>query len=226
MINLTTVEVASLPVDQLGLVILKDLIATKAWNEHNYLLEAKTNYSGDALQAFGEAYQWLRSRAFVARDPEKMGDNSIFVTRTGKKVADEGPETFHVLERLQVGLHPRIDKEVRTQFLIGKPDLGVFAAMKAIEIRVREIGQFPNDVVGVELMTKAFKPDGGSLADTKMPMAEREGLMALFRGTYAVLRNPAGHRDVDYDDITEAAEAAGTASMLMRILDRIEARIK
>jgi hypothetical protein len=49
--------------------------------------------------------------------------------------------------------------------------------------------------------------------------------MALFRGAYAVLRNPVGHRDVSYEDVKEAAEAASVASMLMRILDRVEARL-
>jgi len=36
-----------------------------------------------------------------------------------------------------------------------------------------------------------------------------------------VLRNPAGHRQIDYDDLSEAAEAVQTASLLMRILDRV-----
>jgi hypothetical protein len=48
-------------------------------------------------------------------------------------------------------------------------------------------------------------------------------MRALFAGAYAVLRNPGGHREVDYDDPGEAAEAVHTASLLMRILDRVEA---
>ncbi|MGH3275514.1 MAG: TIGR02391 family protein [Streptosporangiaceae bacterium] len=54
---------------------------------------------------------------------------------------------------------------------------------------------------------------------------ERVGTMNLFQGAYAVLRNPVGHREVNYDDVTEAAEAVATASLLMRILDRVEARL-
>lgn len=38
----------------------------------------------------------------------------------------------------------------------------------------------------------------------------------LFRGAYAVLRNPSGHREVSFDDLTEAAM---TASLLMRTFD-------
>jgi hypothetical protein len=47
----------------------------------------------------------------------------------------------------------------------------------------------------------------------------------LFAGAYAVLRNPAGHREVGYGDDSEATEAVGTASLLMRILDRVEDRL-
>lgn len=76
-------------------------------------------------------------------------------------------------------------------------------------------------MIGTDLMTKAFKA-GGPLADPQAPPGEVEGTMMLFRGTYAVLRNPSGHREVSYDDATEASEAVMTASLLMRMLDRIE----
>lgn len=46
-----------------------------------------------------------------------------------------------------------------------------------------------------------------------------------FPRNYAVLRNPSGHRDIDYDDVTEAEEAVATASLLMRVLDRVEKRV-
>jgi uncharacterized protein (TIGR02391 family) len=74
-------------------------------------------------------------------------------------------------------------------------------------------------------MNKAFTSDGGPLTDTDAVKGEQDGVRALFAGAYAVLRNPAGHREVNYDDIAEAAEAVHTASFLMRLLDRVEARI-
>ena len=46
------------------------------------------------------------------------------------------------------------------------------------------------------------------------------------RVAYAALRNPCGHREVAYDDVTEASEAAMTASLLMRMLDRTENRTR
>lgn len=76
----------------------------------------------------------------------------------------------------------------------------------------------------VDLMNKAFGPNAPP-TDASVAKGEQEGTRALFAGTYAVLRNPAGHREIDYGDDSEAAEAVGTASLLMRILDRVEDRL-
>jgi uncharacterized protein (TIGR02391 family) len=118
-------------------------------------------------------------------------------------------------------LHPLTEAEARPQFLISKPEQGVFASMKAIEVRVRKLAGFGEDVIGVDLMNKAFGPTG-PLTDTSVAKGEQDGIRMLFAGTYAVLRNPAGHREFDYADLSEAAEAVQTASLLMRILDRVE----
>ena len=118
-------------------------------------------------------------------------------------------------------LHPLVEAEARPQFLISKPEQGVFASMKAVEIRVRKLAGFGEDVIGVDLMNKAFGPTG-PLTNRSAAKGEQEGTRMLFAGAYAVLRNPAGHRQVDYADLSEAAEAVQTASLLMRILDRVE----
>lgn len=225
MIKLPASRVAALPVDQLGLVVLDDLISSGEWNEYNYLLAAKQAYVGEALEAVAEAVAWLRSRALIARNPGQTSDAAIFVTRTGRRIAAEGPKAFYAAERLQGGAHPLIESGVRPQFLIGEYELAVFAAMKAVEVRVRQLAGFGDDVFGVDLMNKAFGP-GAPLTDQSAMKGEQDGTRALFAGAYAVLRNPAGHREVNYDDVSEAADAVATASLLMRILDRVETRLK
>jgi uncharacterized protein (TIGR02391 family) len=122
----------------------------------------------------------------------------------------------------EYSLHRLIDTEVRPQFQIGKYEQGVFASMRAVEVRVRQLAG--NDTVGVDLTNKAFGPNG-RLTDLSAPKGEQEGARMLFAGAYAVLRNPPGHRQVNYHDVSEAAEAVQTASLLMRILDRVEARL-
>lgn len=96
-------------------------------------------------------------------------------------------------------LHPLIYAEARPQFLIDKPDQGVFASMKAVEVRVRKLGGFGDDIYGVDLMNRAFGPTG-PLTDTLVGKGEQEGTRAFFAGAYAVLRNPAGHLQIHYDD--------------------------
>ena len=225
MIELSADIVEGLPVDQLGLAVLADLVKQNEWNEHNYLNSAEQAYgAGEALLAVAEAMAWLRARALIARRPGQTADSAIIVTRTGRRVLAEGPTAFYATERLQGGVHPLIEETARPQFLIDQYELGVFASMKAVEVRVRRLGKFGDEVIGTTLMNKAFASSGGPLTDPSATPGEKDGTRFLFVGTYAVLRNPSGHRDVNYDDVAEAAEAVHTASLLMRILDRVEAR--
>lgn len=41
-------------------------------------------------------------------------------------------------------------------------------------------------------------------------------MRSRFAGAYAVLRNPVGHREVNYDDWAEADDAVHAASLLMQ----------
>jgi uncharacterized protein (TIGR02391 family) len=224
MLSLNPTDVAAFPVDQLGLLVLEDLADTQEWNEYNFMLSAKQQYRGEALEAIAEAFAWLRARALVARDPNQSSDTAIFVTRTGRRVLAEGPGAFFANERLQGGVHPLIEERARPQFLIGEYEQAVFASMKAVEIRIRKLGGFGDHDTGVPLVNAAFGPDG-VLTDPAAVKGEREGTRSLFAGAYAVLRNPAGHREVDYDSVDEAADAVHTASLLMRMLDRVERRL-
>lgn len=69
MIPLSADRIAALPVDQLGLLVLKGLVDTNQWNEYNYLLSVSRDYSGDAVEAITEAMAWLRARALIGRTP-------------------------------------------------------------------------------------------------------------------------------------------------------------
>lgn len=121
-------------------------------------------------------------------------------------------------------LHPLIEVEARPQFMIRKPDQAVFASLRAVEIRVRAQGGYPDQEIGADLMNKAFGPSG-PLTDPTAAKGEQEGTRTLFAGAFGALHNPAGHRQIDYDDLSEAAEAVQLASLLMHILDRIQAQL-
>jgi uncharacterized protein (TIGR02391 family) len=221
MLNLSDEAIQSLPVDERGLAVLQDLLNTKEWNEHNYLLSYQQRHA--TYRAIAEAMAWLRGRAFIARTPGQSSGDAIFVTARGHEALDQGVATVRAVERLDYGLHHLIEQRVRRQFLLGEYEQAVFVAMKAVEVRVRTLAKLGDDVVGVTLMTQAFR-SGGSLTDPSAVSGEQVGMMNLFQGAYAVLRNPAGHREVNYDEVTEASEAVAAASLLMRILDRVERR--
>jgi len=222
MLTLSSDSVQALPVDERGLAVLKDLLEEREWNEYSYLLRYKR--SPGVASAVAESLAWLRGRAFIARSTDQPSDAAIFVTARGREALAHGLATVRAVEHLEAGLHPLLEQRVRRQFLLGEYEQAVFVAMKAVEVRVRSLAGLGDDMIGVALMTKAFNTDG-PLTDPAAVPGERVGTMNLFQGAYAVLRNPAGHREVNYDDVTEAAEAVATASLLMRILDRVEERL-
>lgn len=226
LIDLGADSVVSLPVDQLAMIVLADIANRPEWNQYNYTLGAHRDLKReDAGHAVAEAMAWLSARCLIARPPSQSDSNAIFVTRLGQQILREGLHVLRAHERLQEGMHRLVEAVARPQFLIGQYELGVFAAMRRLEIRVRDLSELGPKLFGVDLMRKAFGP-GGPLVDETAPRGEQEGTMFLFTGAYAVLRNSSGHREVDYSDVTEAAEAIQTASLLMRILDRIEDRIQ
>ena len=214
-------QLEALPIDRLALLVLEHCEKSGEWNTGNFLIGAQHRGVGPVgLACLSEAMNWLISQGLMARDkPGQSGAESVFVTRAGKRVLQEGLAGVVAAARLNVDLHERLRK-VRTQFLLGEYELAAFAAMREVEIRVRELAQADNSLIGVKLMRQAFKPEGGRLADPELDAGERVGMMELFAGAIGTFKNPPSHRQVDYDDPTEASEVVMLADLLMRMLDR------
>src|ERR1017187_5813247 len=205
MINLSRQDALDLPVDELALYVLADLLIQNARSEYNYVLtyrnDSNSGFSrnASAQQAIAEALGWLRARGLIARPPADTMVAAIFVTRRGRKLLEtQNMNTIRAVDRLQENVHPLIQRKARRQFLLGEYENAIFVSMKAVEVRVRALAGFGDEVIGVHLMTRAFK-SGGPLADHTAPPGEVEGTMMLFRGAYAVLRNPSGHREETFD---------------------------
>jgi uncharacterized protein (TIGR02391 family) len=224
-----------LPIDELALLVLKDIDDTRENSEYNYIAQYADRMESPYRQGVGsqyhlgiyaitEAVAWLRSMHMLSHRPMDNRNDTMVVTKTGREAMELGTEGIKAIHRLQDNLHPLILRKARRQFLLGEYENAIFVSLKAVEVRVRKLSGFGNEVIGVDLMTKAFK-SGGPLADGTAPAGEVQGTMYLFAGAYAVLRNPSGHRDVEFDDVTEASEAVITASLLMRILDKVELRL-
>jgi uncharacterized protein (TIGR02391 family) len=226
---LTEEQVLNLPLDTLALEVLADIIANQEWNSLNWLIGAqnarengKAVYTRQALQAFGEAWQWLENNGLIATNHEQTARHSIFVTRLGYYVGtqDRNLDRVRAAARLDLDLHPELGDKVRPQFLMGEYELAAFAAMRAVEIRVREMAQADASAIGVPLMRNAFGA-AGPLADSGLERGEQVARMDLFAGAIGAFKNPTSHREVNYDDPTEASEVILVADLLMRILDRI-----
>jgi uncharacterized protein (TIGR02391 family) len=228
MLDLSPDDIVGLPLDRLALAVLQDYDTNGEWHEwnyiNNYLNSPKHNQRKDALQALSEALGWLRSTGMLTRTPDQSDASALIVSRAGRRALTGPIEMVRAELRLRQGLHPIVEHHGRTQFLLGEYELAVFASMKAVEVRVRALAGATNEVIGVNLMNRAFGPTG-PLTDRASTIGEQEGMRCLFAGAYAVLRNPAGHVEVNYDDVAEAADAVVTASLLMRILDGVERRL-
>lgn len=223
--KLSSDEVQSLPIDRLGILVLKHLMATNEWNLGNFLISGRSiNLPDSTLRCWSEGLNWLVSKNLVARGlPSDSRPDTMFITRLGKKVLQSGLESIRAAERLNVTLHTRLER-VKSQFLLGEYELAAFAAMREVEIRVRELSGADTSLLGVKLMRKSFG-DGGKLADSELDPGERIGIMELFAGAIGTFKNPPSHRQVDYADPTEASEVVLLADLLMRLLDRVEERI-
>jgi len=221
--SLTDQDIIDLPVDQLGLAILQDMINKQTWNDRNWVLEIRSGggHNSSALNAIAEGIAWLRSACLIARDFSQSSSDSIVVTRLGRKVAQEGLASVRAGQRLAMGLHRALEEaSVSRHYLTGDYEVAAFAAMKAVEVRVRSMAKAPDSLLGVKLMREAFN-EGGSLRNPDLDRGEQVERMERFAGSIGLIKNPTSHHDVRYDDPTEAAEIILLADLLMRMLDRI-----
>lgn len=219
-------EVTSLPVDHLALLILRDQAGCGDINPGNWVENAKRGYGANsaALPPLAEAWSWLDKKGLLARHPWHQGEEWRIITRLGREVLVQGLAHLRAVERLDLDMHPILEAEARPQFLMGRHDLAAFAAMKAVEVRVRTMAGAPNSVLGTKLMQEVFKPTG-VLTDTTVDGGEQVAMMELFKGAIGLFKNPSSHREVKFEDITVASEVVLLADLLMRLLDEVAARI-
>jgi len=191
-------------------------------------------------RAMAEAWDWLGAEGMVAEDPVTInqagapGNVPYFTTRWGHLVAARGADGLSLSRarrRLGLELHPILAPLLERLVQVGAFEQAAFVALREIEQRVRSLADSPkdkqrrNDLRGESLMNFAFSPESGPLADTSAEVNERQGIMNLFKGAFAAFRNPLGHRTIEFDDPTEAAEVVLLADLLMRQLDHIESRM-
>ncbi|MBN3797218.1 TIGR02391 family protein [Burkholderia sp. Ac-20392] len=180
------------------------------------------NRRQDAELALAEAWNWLTVQGLLIPDPGSNGNNGwMLLSRRAKTILTNG--SFKTYARSiafpKTLLHPSIADEVWLDIVRGDLETAVFKAFRAVEVAVREVGQFADTDIGTALMRKAFDKATGPLSDMQQPEAEREALAHLFAGAIGSYKNPHSHRTVSISDATEAQEMVVLASHLLRIID-------
>lgn len=184
-------------------------------------------------QALGEAWDWLIAEGLLAQSvPPFPVTDAYFITRRAVSVLEEADPlaVLRARRRLGLDLHDSLATRLASLTRAGAFEQAAFDALRAVEVRVRQLADDPRKqngsrLVGTDLMHFAFKDDGGPLADPEAERGERQGVMELFAGAFGAVRNPLGHDNVEWADSTEAAEMVLLADLLMRMLDRVEHRL-
>lgn len=223
-LGLKAETIIELPIESLALAVLENYAHSNSWSRHNWMIGVQNDLGrGPHIQVLAEAWAWLEARALVVPNPDQTATDARIVTRAGKRAIQQS-SLVEILaaERIGLDLHPRLGGKVRPIFLLGDYETAAFKAMKEVEVRVRDLAGLPNDLIGVNLMRKAFNPGGGPLTDMAHDGGERQARADLFAGAIGSFKNPTSHRTVTYTDATEASEVIMLADLLMRILDSVE----
>lgn len=221
--TLTDRQILTLPLDELGLIVLRDAHARRTWNWRNWMLETRqeARVGEEAAAALAEAWTWLFSRNLVAWNPEQTSADSIRISRLGRQVLQDGLEFARAVHRLDLELVPALERAVRPLYMRGDFELAAFAAMREVEVAVRDRAGLPNELIGQDLMRKALNPSNGVLADPTVHRSEGQAMADLFAGAVGLFKNPPSHRRVDYASPIEAAETVLLADLLLRLLDKL-----
>lgn len=156
-------------------------------------------------EACAEAWAWLERTGFLIFSLTGSHEGVFELSRRARAVGS--PSDFERLRQAAMlpreMLHPGIAVDASGLFIVGKFELAVFAAFKAVEVAVATKSGCEGQ--GVSLMRAAFRPDTGLLSDKKAYAGEQEAMMHLFAGAMGSFRNPVGHREVRYMDAREPA---------------------
>src|ERR1017187_1152588 len=97
-------EVVALPLDELALLVLRDVKARSEWNWRNWMGHFRPAYAHrpDALQALAPAWSWLHNHGLIAWTYAQPSAAAIMISRRGNAVLDSGLGWLRAVERLDV----------------------------------------------------------------------------------------------------------------------------
>lgn len=163
-----------------------------------------------------EAWQLLVQRGLIAETKIMGIYETWFATERGQSVERPSQLPYGKRELLPQGLLiPDLVDSAEGAYLSGRYDDACAAAFKQVEITVRTLCNYPEDLVGVHLMREAFKPNLGPLSELDAPEAEQLAAANLFSGAIGYFKNPFSHRKVGISDPAQAASLILLANELI-----------
>jgi uncharacterized protein (TIGR02391 family) len=175
-------------------------------------------------EALMAAWVWLEREGLLLPAIGQHDRNWVFVSERGRKLI--GKEYFEAYKYSLLfprkTLHPAISSGTFALFIRGKYDTVVFEAFRAVEVAVRQGGNFPATVIGTDLMRKAFAPNSGPLTDTSLAPAEQQATADLFAGSMGLFKNPTSHRA---DAVSKPEDAVALVMLADYLLRFVEQRV-
>ncbi|MGV9349930.1 TIGR02391 family protein [Streptomyces spiralis] len=220
-------HIRQLPTRDVVLLLLRHLASGTGYLQYGSTMNSarqafQEEPDADALvNRLSDAWCWLEAHALLSREPSQS-EAFRRISRDGMDLVQDpqGITRFEARERLSGPLHRDLEDTVRTNFDLGDYEMACFAAMKAVEVAVRDASGLDNSLVGVKLMREAFRPHDNGKADAEAEGGEQAATANLFAGAMGAYKNPASHRTVDFDDPIEAAEIIQFADLLLRQVER------
>lgn len=177
--------------------------------------------SQEMSKALIEAWIWLEKEGMIAPDPSQ-DCQLIYITQRGQQFMALSDVSKYLKGKIipDGALDPVLKSKIYHLFIRGDYDTAVFQAFKEVEIRVRKAAGLSMKSIGVVLMREAFHPENGALTDFKQEAGERQATSDLFAGAIGLFKNPASHRDVNWEDPSECVELLYLANYLLRLVER------
>lgn len=232
-------QLVDLDTPTLGMEILRAMQESdkESWSAPNMAAHAQSSVNSSQPRVGGrpmykigslipalisDGMSWLIAGGLLGPAAWSSGAGSEWtISRAGHSALASGT-SLHVeaRRRLSQGLHPRLRDAALNNFERGNYEVAVFAAMKEVEVALREAAGFGPDKYGRQLVTDALRVGSGTFVISAETPAEQEGFLQLFLGAVTAFKNPSSHRTVEYSDPDEAADIVHLADLLLRVIDR------
>lgn len=163
----------------------------------------------------------LEKDGYITQDPSQSDGFKIFSDK-GRQVVEQDLDKMELpsVDINELLTNDILKIKVYDDYLSGDYESAIFKGIKLLEENVRKKAAQPPDIIGADLMSKAFKPNGGILTHPcAQTTSESEGFHYLMRGAIMWFKNPSSHRTVVYHDAVQVAQVLCLVNLLLDMVE-------